>query len=268
MIVTCPICATRFLIDPRALGATGRTVRCTHCNHVWMQLPAEDAPRRVDLPLPGLDRPLPPRPAPQARPLPPPPVIPPPPSFAAAAPAAVLEDEPLPAPVPPRPAVRRLPEPTSFSVAVSDEDNVVRGSNRPLLIVALVAAVLALLWYGRDFLMDRVPALEGVYAAVGLGPGDPRDDLEVRGLRSNRTQVDGRPVLVIDGEVANISNMARRVPPLRITLEDVGRHPIRSWTVVATQDRLQPGESAPFHASVADPGGKTVGASVSFEGAN
>src|SRR6185437_2871442 len=87
-------CYLPHLFDPRALGATGRTVRCTHCNHVWMQLPAEDAPRRVDLPLPGLDRPLPPRPAPQARPLPPPPVIPPPPSFAAAAPAAVLEDEP------------------------------------------------------------------------------------------------------------------------------------------------------------------------------
>jgi predicted Zn finger-like uncharacterized protein len=49
MIVTCPVCGARYLADPRALGTTGRWVRCTRCNHVWDQAPAEDAPRRVDL---------------------------------------------------------------------------------------------------------------------------------------------------------------------------------------------------------------------------
>lgn len=311
MIVTCPLCATRFLIDPRALGIAGRSVRCTHCNHVWMQLPAEDAPRRVDLPLPGLDRPPPrtvappqvvaPPPVvtpspPRAEPAPPsiyapPPVMPPPtyaplPSRFAGAPAALLEDEPMraappptpapPTPAPPMPAppmppqaappARRLPDPVR--IAAQDDENVVPGSNRPLIAVAAIAAILAVLWYGRDFLMDRIPALETAYAAIGLGPGDPRDDLEVRGLRSKRTQLDGRPVLLIDGEVANISSLARRVPPLRITLEDSGRHALRSWTVVATSDRLAPGNTVPFHASVADPGGTAVGASVSFDDGN
>ena len=50
MIVTCPACSTRYLVDPRALGGAGRSVRCTECAHVWPQLPAEDAPRRVDPP--------------------------------------------------------------------------------------------------------------------------------------------------------------------------------------------------------------------------
>src|SRR5579863_6099999 len=49
MIVTCPVCSTRYLVDPRALGATGRVVRCASCAHTWHQAPAEDAPRRVDL---------------------------------------------------------------------------------------------------------------------------------------------------------------------------------------------------------------------------
>lgn len=49
MIVTCPVCSTRYLVDPRALGSTGRLVRCASCSHTWQQAPPEDAPRRIDL---------------------------------------------------------------------------------------------------------------------------------------------------------------------------------------------------------------------------
>ncbi len=50
MIATCPSCSTRYLVDPRALGPTGRLVRCANCAHTWHQTPPEDAPHRVDLP--------------------------------------------------------------------------------------------------------------------------------------------------------------------------------------------------------------------------
>ncbi len=49
MIVTCPSCATRYLVDPAALGEAGRTVRCARCVHTWMQPPPDDMPRRVDV---------------------------------------------------------------------------------------------------------------------------------------------------------------------------------------------------------------------------
>jgi predicted Zn finger-like uncharacterized protein len=49
MIVTCPVCSTRYLVDPRALGSAGRLVRCASCSHTWQQAPPEDAPRRIDL---------------------------------------------------------------------------------------------------------------------------------------------------------------------------------------------------------------------------
>jgi predicted Zn finger-like uncharacterized protein len=49
MIVTCPACSTRYLVDPRALGSAGRTVRCANCANTWHQEPAEDLPRTLEV---------------------------------------------------------------------------------------------------------------------------------------------------------------------------------------------------------------------------
>jgi len=49
MIVSCPSCATRYLIDPTALGGEGRTVRCAKCSHTWHEQPPADMPKRVDI---------------------------------------------------------------------------------------------------------------------------------------------------------------------------------------------------------------------------
>ena len=61
MILTCPSCATRYLIDPTALGDTGRLVRCARCSHSWIERPPKDMPKQVDvLPPPERVTPLPP----------------------------------------------------------------------------------------------------------------------------------------------------------------------------------------------------------------
>src|SRR5919197_6379037 len=52
MIVTCPACSTRYNVDPRALGSSGRIVRCANCAHTWHQAPPPDLPRSVDVPPP------------------------------------------------------------------------------------------------------------------------------------------------------------------------------------------------------------------------
>ncbi len=61
MILTCPSCSTRYLIDPASLGVTGRVVRCARCSHSWSETPPEDMPKRVDV-LPPAEkvRPIPP----------------------------------------------------------------------------------------------------------------------------------------------------------------------------------------------------------------
>src|SRR5690348_5296930 len=43
MIVVCPQCSTRYLVDPRALGAGGRRVRCAQCANTWHHKPPAEA---------------------------------------------------------------------------------------------------------------------------------------------------------------------------------------------------------------------------------
>lgn len=47
MILTCPACTTRYMVDPLELGRDGRRVRCAKCGHSWMQTPPQDLPKVV-----------------------------------------------------------------------------------------------------------------------------------------------------------------------------------------------------------------------------
>ena len=43
MIITCPACATRYVVPDSAIGVEGRTVRCAKCKHSWFQEGADVA---------------------------------------------------------------------------------------------------------------------------------------------------------------------------------------------------------------------------------
>jgi predicted Zn finger-like uncharacterized protein len=49
MILTCPSCSTRYIVDPQQLGPVGRMVRCANCSNTWHAEPPADLPKPVDL---------------------------------------------------------------------------------------------------------------------------------------------------------------------------------------------------------------------------
>ncbi len=44
MILSCPACSTRYLVDPAQIGELGRQVKCARCAHEWHQQPPPEAP--------------------------------------------------------------------------------------------------------------------------------------------------------------------------------------------------------------------------------
>src|SRR5262245_24965777 len=90
MIITCPRCATRYLLEAGVVRPPGRQVRCARCQHTWFQDAAPDLPTPIPIPVeeplapvgPVTDRPrmLPPPPRAVAQPVPrfeiPPPLSP------------------------------------------------------------------------------------------------------------------------------------------------------------------------------------------------
>ena len=147
MILTCPACRTRYLVDEQELNRpAGRTVRCASCGDTWHQAP----------PLEGRERgpsvqPAAPRIEPEL-------VVPPRP-------------EPLPAPAPQRPPRRRL--------ALGW---VVLGGIFLLLALAVLAAIIA-----RSEVVATWPAAARLYALAGLPTTPPGPGLELGKIMPTRT---------------------------------------------------------------------------------
>jgi len=235
MIVVCPNCSTRYLVDPRALGAGGRRVRCAQCSHIWHHTPAPEALAEVAT----VAAP----PAPES-----------PPEAARAEPQA---QEP---PVEAEPAARRIQLPA------------LAGRRRqPWLavgwIVLLVVVGLAAggtVWE-RDAVIRAWPPAARLYSLFGLAVPQPGDVLKVT-AQARRDEENGVPRLVIEGEVANISPEAQQVPKLKVELTDAAKHVVQSWSFDVSTERLLPGASVPFTTSVARPNEAATGMSVTFTG--
>ncbi len=195
MIVTCPSCATRYLVDPAALGETGRMVRCARCAHTWMETPPDDMPKRVDVA------------------------------------AASVEPEPIP-PGSNLPALRRSPGGSSWA-----------GWAALGLVsaVALGGAVVA-----RDRIVEAWPLAERLYLLAGLVEPAPKGLFEIRKI-SRMTSVENEQVVIIlTGEIVNVSAETRAIPDLIALMVDSDERVLKQWLVTPASSRLEPGAASVF----------------------
>ncbi len=214
MIVTCPSCATRYLVDPAALGETGRMVRCARCTHAWTQAPPEDMPKRVD-------------------------VIPPP-------------DQP--APIPPGSNLPAIPE---------------RGQGAsPAGWIALALALVAVIGgglAGRDQIVAAWPQAAQLYGLVGLAQESPALGLELRNVQRSITVENERTIVVVSGEIANLSSQTVRLPNIVAQVMDKDERILDSWVLTPASTQLGPGETIEFSDRIADPPKGAVRLLVDFE---
>jgi predicted Zn finger-like uncharacterized protein len=236
MLIVCPSCASEYMIDPGRLGGEGRTVRCAGCKSTWFVTAAGEEPEAADAEA-GEN-------APDAS------------DADAAENAARLADQPE---SPGQPSVETEPDEQDAWTPAPPAPPELAGSARASRLSALAGASLALLVclalaaavWGRGAVVRVAPATAALYAGIGL-PVNLRG-LEFRGVRSEVVGAGTDAVLVVEGEIANISGRDAAVPPIEIGLQAAEGQMLYRWSNEPPAQSLKEGDALSFRARLAAP---------------
>jgi predicted Zn finger-like uncharacterized protein len=263
MHIICPHCTTSYAIDPATLGSAGRTVRCSRCKEVWLARPEDAVLTQALVPsmAEGGD------PAPNSAAM-----------AAHTAPAEqdhetpVVESPSISAEWPTEGEGAPTREPSWPSVGRNDGVSATVAVRRPrssllrrlkpsfsfqmpavsltTLCAAMGALVLALMIWRAD-VVRLLPQTAAFYKMVGL-------DINLRGLvfkdvKVTSENVEGKPVLVIEGVIIGEAKKPVELPRLRFSVRDAQGAEIYAWNAVLEQPVLKPGEKAWFKSRLASP---------------
>jgi predicted Zn finger-like uncharacterized protein len=257
MIIACPSCSARYIVDPAKIGPDGRTVKCAKCAHAWAQ-PAPTAEEMAEAVAPT-----------------------PAPSAAAPQPSEEELADSL------RERIGREPaEPDdsdadddigdnfranfddAFSRDSRSEPRPLRGgssSNLPAipeapsrwparlawigLIVAIIAVFGSVILF-QDTVTKSWPASQRLYDMIGSTDAKIEKKL---GVRSVQYTYPTSTTLKIDGELVNLSKAPQNVPNLRVLFLDAGGKVVKRWTFPPRERRLLPDEVIKFSTIVQNP---------------
>ncbi len=265
MIITCPHCQTKYQVAYEAIGSAGRKVQCAQCQQAWQQqpLPAEDVadPDRMPafeaLSEDALDE-----------------------VMEAEERAAAAEAEAR------RAKEKAAEEARQQAAAAKMEAALLRKRQRDfsrrqtamaaelplaklrrslrILAVLLLGVVLAVLYFGRIQVVERFPAMAGVYEAMGLGVNVVGLDFaEVTSLRTLR---DGKDVLLVSAQIVGLMPEPVAVPAVVVTLLDDEGRGIYEWSVTPSVRDLMAGERSTLDIQLPLPPGNAMRVRLSFAG--
>ena len=254
--ITCPNCGADHDLPEGSLGDGGRNVRCRDCREIWLAKAKPDFLSKLDdspftaddiaayirpkagagqeAPEADLDTQTAPLSAGQTaleidR-------------AAAAPPGAAPAIAPDFAPQPRR---RPSPEPAAGKRLALPRIPM------KLLAACLALAALVSLIAGRNTVVAALPQSARLYSAAGLPVN--LAGIDIRSLTGRIMMDGGARILIVDGEIANITRQTVPVPPVRFSIRNEAGVEIYNWEARLELEKLGPAESFSFRRRLASP---------------
>lgn len=260
MIITCPNCQTKYQVTYEAIGSAGRKVQCASCQQSWQQRPpapmapqpesdllfdeiAEDA---LDEALAAEQREVAEKEAEERRARA---QAEAPPKKKKTADAAELRKR--------QQAFSRRQTAIFSSLPMARMRRTAR-----ICAVLILAGMLGLGYFARVPIVERYPALAGVYSAVGLGVNIV--GLDLAELQSNRTLSEGKEALAVSAQIVGLQTEPVTVPPVLVSLLDANDRTVYEWTVAPRVRDLMVGERATFDTRLSSPPREAVQVRLTF----
>ncbi len=213
MILTCPSCSSRYNVDSAAFQKKARKVRCANCGHRWKAEPPVDEPQSADLDLAPASNP-------EER------------VRAAAAMAAPK-------------SVRRPTAGVERTGRASSPVGWLLGAGVVVLLV--VSAII-----GQNGIVGKFPATAAVYQSVGLSV-DPDFGLEFKDVTLDWQREGGAFVLVVEGEIVNLSEANQVIPPVRMAILDSDGEELQHEFFELEENEISAGNRINFSGRLVDP---------------
>jgi predicted Zn finger-like uncharacterized protein len=242
MILECPSCHARYLVQIGLFAQGGRTVRCARCKNQWhFSLPTSIdvvAPRPSPAEIFAAMREEAPQPAvsPEADP------------FADIRAAVRAKEPPELAPGANLPVVPRR----RFKITWADIEklNLKKRFVDAVKVVLVMAFILAWPVMAHDSIVRAVPSLRGVYELFGFHIKHTGEGLGFRDVRSELRYDSGLTRLYVDGSIINTTNEIQLIPDIMAQALGADHAVIQSWWVEPPKPTIPAGGEIPFHTEI------------------
>lgn len=117
--------------------------------------------------------------------------------------------------------------------------------------VAILGALVAGAWYFQPQIIALVPQAEALYALVPVE--ETIGDYDLQNTGYIELVEDGRRVLVVSGEVVNLTDQPIGVPVIQVTVRTIDGEDLDRWRFKPPGDDVNPGEARYFETRRLDP---------------